>query len=438
MLDSKNKMGNIINSNIGTVSQTNIEKQEITTNQINVVIDGDFTKVAFSHELFPDYVVATKLMHNGKYTLVSKPMTENAIKNFPYNIKSSFQVIDERYKNIKDQEMLLDMLQYADSPVEVKITKFEQYLGNVLDPYPNPELSPMQEGTKTYIMPQKRELPKVEFKVDVEFEESTFKLRNINLKLTKQLSSKKFILDNYAQKSAPVFLQLVFEFISDKEMKCNLTYKANTEKLKDSKCVCIFNEFVLNLLTKRYSMYDRVKQMTIMSGKSNNECDEKNITELKDYIHLIKTIIKIEKYFNIKFDIPNKISKDDIDTIIALYKKIYESKKRVKAVDVRFSVIKKEADIERLKQLAKTKEISIITEYKDVVYNIFGIDIRIEKIKEKYDLIKCSNVSEVEEFINNYDLLDDKFELKIKMIPAKGKTFYKYTEIIKDKKLLNS
>lgn len=434
MLNSKNKIGDIRDSNIGEINQTNIEKQEVTNNQINLVIDGDFTKVALSHELFPNYIVSTKKMHNGKYTLVSKPVNEESLKKYPYNFKSSFQVIDERYKNIKDQEMLLDMIQYADSPVEVKITKFEQYLGNVLDPYPNPELSPMQEGAKTYIMPQKRELPKIEFNVNIGFDDSSFKLKNIKLKLTKQLSSKKFIVDNYAQKSAPVFIQLVFEFISDKEMKCNLNYKANTEKMKDSKDVYIFNEFVLNLLTKKYSMFDKEKQRIILSGKSDNICENEKIKGLEDYIHLIKAIIKIEKYFNIKFDIPNKISKDDIDTIIALYKKIYESKKRIKAVDVRFSVIKKEANTERLKQLARAEEISIVTAYKDVVYTIFGIDIRIEKIKEKYDLIKCSNVNEVEEFIKNYDLLDDDFEFEMKMVSAKGKTFYKYTEIFKDEK----
>ena len=178
MLDSKNKIGDIKNSNIGSIEQTNIEKQEnnitnnnITNKQVNLIVTGgDFTEVALSHNLFPDYIVATKKMHNGKYTLVSKPTSEEALKKYPYNFKSSFRVIDERYKNIKDPDLLLDMIQYADSPVEVEITKFEQYLGNVIDPYPNPEFSPMQEGTKSYIIPKKRKLPKIEFNVDIEFE----------------------------------------------------------------------------------------------------------------------------------------------------------------------------------------------------------------------------------------------------------------------------
>ena len=432
MLDSKNKIGDIRDSNIEKIIQTNIEKQETTNNQINIVIDGDFTKVAISHELFPDYAVATKKMSNGKYALVSKPLTKNAVKKYPPNFKSSFKIIDERYKNVKNQAMLMDMLQYADSPVEVKITRFEQYLGDVLDPYPNPEISPMQAGTKTYIMPQKRKLPKAEFKVNIEFDNSDFKLSDIDLKLTRQLSNNKFILDNCAQESAIVFIQLQLEYINDEKLKCNLNYKANPEKIKDSRCISIFNEFVLNLLTKKYSIYDEKRKTVIMSGKINNKHDEKKIIELEDYINLIKAIIEIEEYFNTKFVIPNEITKDDIYAIIGLYKKIYESKNKIELINVKFPVLKKNINIERLQQLIELKETSFVNIYNDVVYNILDKEIRIKQIKEKFDLIKCSNVEEVKEFIKSYDLLEDNYELKIEMTSAEGKTFYKYTEILKD------
>lgn len=437
MLDSKNKIGNISNSNIGEIKQVNIEKQEnktiINKKEINVIATGNtFTEVAFSHSLFPDFIVDIKKMYNGKYALVSKPTRKESTINYPFNFKSSFIVTDKSFKNIKDGKLLLDMLQYADSPVEIKITKFEQYLGDVIDPYPNPELSPMQEGVKTYIMPTKRELPKVNFKVDIVFDDSKFKLKNVNLKLTKQLASNKFILDNYEQSSNSVFIQLELEFVNENEVKCNLNYKINKEKINDSKVVYIFNQFTLNLLTKKYYMFDKDKQTVIMAGKNNKTCNENEINGLKNYINLIKAIIVIEKYFNIKFNLPNEIPEDDIDTIKKLYKTIEESKNRIKAIDIKFLVLKKGADIERLKQLTQLKETSIMTVYQDVVYNILGKDIKIKKITEKYDLIKCSNVEEIEEFIKNYDSLKDDYELEIKMISAKGKYFYKYTEILKN------
>ena len=443
MLSSKNKIGNISDSNIGEINQLNIETQEnkfITNkNEINVIAtSNNFTDVALSHCLFPDFIVDIKKMYNGKYALVSKPTRKESTINYPFNFKTSFTVTDERFKDIKDRELLLDMIQYVDSPVEIKVTKFEQYLGNVIDPYPNPELSPMQEGVKTYIMPQKRELPKINFKVDIGFEDSKFKLKNVNLKLTKQLSSNKFILDNYAQSLNPVFIQLELQFVNDSEVKCTLNYKINPKKSNDSKAVYTFNQFTLNLLTKNYYMYDKDKEKIIMSGKNNKVYNRKKIKGLENYINLIKSIIEIEKYFNVKFDIPNEILEDDIDTIKELYKKIRESKKRIKTIDVKFSVLKKDADLEQLKQLSKLKETSIMTTYQDVVFNILGKDIKIKKITEKYDLIKCSSIAEIEEFIENYQSLNDDYELRIKMISAKGKNFYKYTDILKDEGLNQS
>ena len=441
MLDSKNKIGDIKNSNIGSIEQTNIEKQEnnitnnnITNKQVNLIVTGgDFTEVALSHDLFPDYIVATKKMHNGKYTLVSKPTSEEALKKYPYNFKSSFRVIDERYKNIKDPKLLLDMIQYADSPVEVEVTKFEQYLGNVIDPYPNPELSPMQEGTKSYIIPQKKELPKIEFNVDIEFENSNFKLKNIDLKLTKQLSSKIFILDNYAQKNLPVFIQLELEFVSEKELKCKLNYKINEEKAKSSKDLYTYNLFVLNFFKNKYSMYDKKKGKTILAGRVKSDKKEE-IKSIESYLQLIRMIMQIEKYFNVNFDIPKEIPRDDVDTIEALYKKIMESKKRIRALDFSFSVLKKDTDtnIDYLKQLLKPDNIGITVTYKDVIYNILGKDIKINEILEKYEGIKCYNKEKVKNFIDNYDSLKEDYELRIKMIPIKGKRFYKYTKIIKD------
>lgn len=439
MLDSKNKIGDIKNSNIGSIEQTNIEKQEnnitnnnITKKQVNLIVTGgDFTEVALSHNLFPDYIVATKKMHNGKYTLVSKPTSEEALKKYPYNFKSSFRVIDERYKNIKDPDLLLDMIQYADSPVEVEITKFEQYLGNVIDPYPNPEFSPMQEGTKSYIIPKKRKLPKIEFNVDIEFENSNFKLKNIKLKLTKQLSSKIFILDNYAQKNLPVFIQLELEFVNAKELKCKLNYKINEEKAKSSKALYTYNLFVLNFFKNKYSMYDRQKRKTILAGKVKSDKKEA-IKNIESYLQLINMIIQIEKYFNVEFDIPKEIPRDDVDTIESLYKKIMESKKRIRALDFSFSVLKKDTDRDYLKPLLQPDNMGIIITYKDVIYNILGKDIKINEILEKYEGIKCYNKEEVKNFIDNYDSLKEDYELRIKMIPTKGKKFYKYTKIIKD------
>lgn len=435
MLDTKNKIGNISNSNIGKIEQVNIEKQEnnmiINKNDIKIIsANNNFIDMTLSHSLFPDFIVDIKKMHDGKYALVSKPTREESTIRYPVNFKSSFTVTDERFKGIKDQKLLLDMLQYADSPVEIKVTKFEQYLGDVIDPYPNPELSPMQEGVKTYIIPHKKELPKILFKVDICFKDTDFKLTNIDLKLTKQICSNKFIFDNYEQISKSIFIQLKVEYNNGK-IKCNLNYKMNPSKQNQSQTVYEFNQFVFNLITKQYSMYDTAKQKTIMSGKNTKHYEIEKINGLEQYINILKEVITIEEFFDIKFDIPNTIEEDDVWTINKLYKYINDSSKKTKAIDIRFTVIKGQSEIERLKQLVNMEKTSIMTVSEDVAFNILGIDIKVKKIIEKYEDIKCSNVQELTEIINNYEMLNDDYEIKVIMTPAKGKYFYKEIEIIK-------
>lgn len=198
-----------------------------------------------------------------------------------------------------------------------------------------------------------------------------------------------------------------------------------------SNAVYEFNQFVLNLITKPYSMYDLEKQKTIMSGKNTKNYETKKIKGLEQYISILKKIITIEEYFNIKFEIPNTIEDDDILTINKLYKYISDSREKIKATDIRFSVIKGQSEIERLKQLVYMERTSIMTVSEDVVFNILGIDIKVKKITEKYDDIKCSNIQELTEIINNYESLNDNYEIRIIMISAKGKYFYKETEVIK-------
>ena len=78
-----------------------------------------------------------------------------------------------------------------------------------------------------------------------------------------------------------------------------------------SNAVYEFNQFVLNLITKPYSMYDLEKQKTIMSGKNTKNYEIKKIKGLEQYINVLKKIITIEEYFNIKFEIPNTIEDDE-------------------------------------------------------------------------------------------------------------------------------
>ena len=97
----------------------------------------------------------------------------------------------------------------------------------------------------------------------------------------------------------------------------------------------------------------------------------KKIKGLEQYINVLKKIITIEEYFNIKFEIPNTIEDDDILNINKLYKYISDSREKIKATDIRFSLIKGQSEIERLKQLVYMERTSIMTVSEDGLSTLF-------------------------------------------------------------------
>ena len=430
MLDSKNKIGNINNSNIGKIEQTNIEKQEIN-NKVNVIFaNNNFGEIAISHELFPDFMVDSKKKLDGHYTYISKPLSKEATEKYPFNIKASIQITDKRFKDIKNPKELLDMLQYADSPVEIKVLDFEQYLGNVLDPYPDPDLSPVGKNVKTFLEVPKIKLPKVNLDMDIIFDNSKFALRNIKLKLTRRLSCTSFIFDNYSQKSKDILIQLEMDYKSKEDIKFNINYKLNPQKIKDSKAGFNFLNFIFNMYTNSFSFLDRNSKKIILSGKRKIEIDNNEIVKIKNNLILFRAIIEIEKFFNIKFEMSYEMSNKDVNKIMELYKKITECKNRIKAKGLSFQIMKKDVNIDWLKQLIQMKSIDFIMPPQDIEYNILGKNIKL-CVEERYDPIKCSNVNEINVFINNYDEFDEDYLFNVKMISSRGKNFYKYTNIIK-------
>lgn len=429
MLDSKNRIGNINDSNIGKIEQTNIEKQEI--NNINLtIIDEGLGKIAISHKLFPEFKVGTRQKDDGSYIFFSEPNREDATKKYPFNFKASIQITDKRYKDIRDPKLLQDMLQFADSPVEIKVLDFKQYLGNVLDPYPDLDLSPVGKNVKTFLEVPKIKLPKVNLDMDIIFDNSKFALRNIKLKLTKRLSTTRFIFDNYSQKNKDILIQLEIDYKSKEDIKFNINYKLNSQNKKDSKANFNFLNFVFNMYTNSFSFFDRNSKKRILWGKRKIDIDNDEIIKIKNDLILFKAIIEIEKFFNIKFEISYKISIKEVNKIMELYKKITECKKRIKAKELYFQILKKDVNIDWLKQLIQMKSIDFIMPPEDIEYNILEKNIKL-CVEERYDPIKCSNVNEINVFINNYDEFDEDYLFNVKMISSRGENFYKYTNLIK-------
>lgn len=431
-----NKTGNFVDSNGNAVFQQNIEKQYNINNPINFDMNSITNMVANNHPLNPYYKVGIVKLSNGNMGPKSIPFTDEAIKLFPPNIKSHFNVIDERYKDVKNTRELIDKISFSDTPVEIKIKDFKYYLGDFEDPYPDDETKLNgKEVVKTYLMPQKKEIPKFEEKMRIVFDNSKLKISPINLKLTKLLSSNEYIFDNYNQKF-PIQIQIKMTLLFNDDLNkieninCNLNFKLHNEMINDSKSILLFNNFLLNVHTNSYKMTFIKDDKIFISGKINEQMKKKDIERTEHYISIIEQIIKIEKFFSIKFKIKNNIPLEDVKVINDLYNHIISTKNKLKAFDLSFDIVKNGADREQLQNLLTVPEIMITFVSKEIKYNILDIDINFDEMSEKYTNIKVRNKIELQEFIDNFDGFDDEYTFKIVFEPVKGKYLYKETNII--------
>lgn len=431
MKKAENNIGNLTNSNNNTITQNNIEQQ------INKIYcfpgtDNRLIEMNMSHELFPHYIVDFKKNRDGKYSLCSKPSTAEAEVLYPINYKSTFSVVDERYKDIKDARLLLDMIQYADTPVEIKINNFKRFLGDVEDPYPDrdDEFLSSKETTKSYIMPEKRELPNVKIKLDIIFKNSNVSIKNIDLRCVKQISSKHIVLDNSLQSKSTI--NFIFDFDYDQDpAKCKMHYSIKNESATNCEVKLKYSKFCLSLLTQEYSIIDKKTKKVLVSGKYiGDDSTQEEVKSLERYISILEKILKIEKYFGIKFDVPDNIKKDEILEINELYQFIVDSGHKGKIPKLSFSLVKKDADKKQIEEFVNLKAVYLLHTYNNIVYKIFNKEINIKEINQRYENTRCRNFEEINRIIENFDELPKDYSINIEMVPAKGKNIYVITDII--------
>ena len=142
------------------------------------------------------------------YTIYSKSNHEDSKLLYPINYRGSFKVTDKRYKDIKIPTELIDKIAYSDTPVEITSFNIKQYLGDIIDPYPDKSLfSQNDKVLKSYLIPQKKILPDFKIMVDIKFKNKGYKISNIEFKLVNQLSSYEVVLNNYHQLDSLIFLE---------------------------------------------------------------------------------------------------------------------------------------------------------------------------------------------------------------------------------------
>lgn len=101
--------------------------------KIQQLITKEMSSVRQSHPLYP--IFGAKYDYNLK-KLISTPETEDAFKKYPKTIKGTINFDIKKFPNMDKSESLLEYAYRTQTPVEFETTTFQEYLGEMEDPYP--------------------------------------------------------------------------------------------------------------------------------------------------------------------------------------------------------------------------------------------------------------------------------------------------------------
>lgn len=160
-LFSKNKV------NIGNGSHDNLVVQESAVDNLIVCSGsseliktmGDMQKYDAIQKIINDCMAAAKETHplrphfTAKYNnelnrLVSTPETADAFEKFPKTIKGKFRIDYTKYPYMDKNETPWEYAYRTQTKVELETTAYQEYLGDIPDPFPNTEY---QDGMITII-----------------------------------------------------------------------------------------------------------------------------------------------------------------------------------------------------------------------------------------------------------------------------------------------
>lgn len=310
-------------TNIGSSSHGNLVIQESSID--NIIVCNGTTEIIKTmgkmqqydaiQKIISDCMNAAKQTHplspyfTAKYNselnkLVSTPETVDAFKIFPKRIKGDFCIDYSKYPHIDRSETPWEYAYRTQTEVEMETTAYQEYLGDIPDPFPNAEY---QEGMVTVIgyneFPPATEAHIVSGDVSIpillrrkpcmEFEKIVF--GTIQNRCA-------FDLDIILHKNEPKI-----DFKITNIQNCDLNERLQREKL--------YCEFLQN------------KNMSVMIGENSILEYTFSDTELNNGIFLnapvlaryIECLLIIEKHTQCKFDIFNKdFSEDDYQTALIL------------------------------------------------------------------------------------------------------------------------
>lgn len=401
--ESQSNIAQFIGNN-NTVEQNNYNNK--------IVINSDFflEMTKKQHKLYPYFYTGIDKLPNGKIGYKSIPANEEAEKKFPLSIKSNFTVIDDKYREYKDLNKMLQDSYNNQEPIKVKVNSTIQMLGEEVDPY-QPFLD--EEIVEAYIFPQK--FPSIPT-VSIGFIDSDFIVDGIQLEIIKKENDNITYLSNEKQDCFIIVkIKLVASNICEKDntadIKFNFNFNINKRYKNNLDANIMFYKILLHIAEGK-EMYmkfaDNPKKNLIGKLKITG-----NISILKNTIRFCEVLKKINTTFKLNLTRTDKYTKDDYDSIRFL-EKILIPKNSNKEREIILKVDASKISEENIKELINEENGNIGEVRENIDISLLNNDLHISKIVKIYSNYVIKNKNELVSNIKQY-IKDE--ELSIVLIP---------------------
>lgn len=372
------------------------------------VLNNLKNSISGHHSLYPYYSIGIK-NDKGKLFFVSEPNSEEAIKKYPPRYEGKM-MIPKKYIRFSSINELLYYSYRNQEDIEINMKEFKKFLGDIVDPYQDKIFSPENLSKMKWKIKHKEFPPARPYKI--EFNKGDFSLDYVLLRVKNITDDDNIVLSNLEQKH-----NLNLEIIADiKNNKCDFNIKISEKFKKDVYSKLLFINFMIEGKKKTEVLIISLEDNEIfMSGtldSINYNSEFGSVEKEKEFLENLKTI---EDFYDLKFELPDKVFIDDIEKAGTLAEAI-KNKKVLGEWDVlnfEHTITKKSKD-----KILELEDNSFEIKYEMIKCkeNIFGQSFDIPKIVRKFENVKIANIHKVK---RKLEVLEEGDVLKIKCVPLK-------------------
>lgn len=353
------------------------------------------------------------------FILTHEPLSREARDKYPLSYRGKFKV---KNQGDKDLTTMIDKAFINQEKIEINMLSFQTWLGDNEVPTPNLD-NAIKEG-KWAILPDSLPKPLI-LKVSLMNETNG---ENITIWDYLELNicdidreNNVYTLDNSRHAHSKLYINIKLG-MDKSNVKLNISIKPDFIKDVDA------NYSLLNLLIK---MAKNKGMLVFKNLQENadfiiaNKFDfNEDIEKLTKELQLLKRLQTLEKYFDIKFYLPDRFDADDWEYIEILESIMEGNSIKMRLKNLKIDCTEKEAllDLIQVFELRNQEgvKLKVVSTGKEGRIELFGAVIPLEKIETKYNHLKLKNIDALK---RKADSMEDGELIKATLVPGEDNNY---------------